>query len=1066
MLNCERRDIFPRKRILVRVLGGEHTDFILWGCSHVNAVSSWRRKFLGLILAVTLVFSIFPVSAIRAAEQPLDVDFYASVAFQNDLNLVYYCKINTPGSFKNLRLCVSFQKFSGESSTCTWEDREITDYTYNETTGEYRFVYRGIAASEMGNLLKCTLRAELGNQTYASVEKEFSVQQYAKKILATKAGSTKESDKLLSALVVDMLNYGAAAQLHFKKNTGSLANATLTSQERALADTLVTSMDSCQQVTSQTGSTVTYTGVSLAFKNTVDLVAYVTMPSAPKSSVYAEVSYTGYNGNPISTRVYSENFTYNTTTKEYRVAFNNVSALYFREPLKVIFKDGDKVISPVLTYSYESYGKAILAGNYSSTMKELVKYMMTYSDAAYKYFVCLNGSGIADIEYDGIHTYKNSKYTTELPESVIVISASATAEEQYAAYLLQYFIAQEDGYTPTILTDATAPGSAFEISVGNTNRSSEAPSSPKEGSYRIKSYSNGISITGNGKRGTIDGAMKFLSVCGGYYWLSFEDGYRTNQNHFKYDSNINIDHERVFTFTDTDVLFGKTSQNMNRLYSLASAMNGFYVNVNVMNQPGAEKWYLSTATEEAYGGLQPGQAHTLLAEYITKDEFAEHPDWFGLYIEKKDGQIVFNDRIDKQLCLSNPRVYERIRDHVFEILESDAYDPNAPMQIINLGQADNEYYCMCSECYQFRMDHEVPENKEGLCDAALYLDLCNRISREVKATGKYPNVYIDMLAYTYNLKPPVGMEMDDHVIIRYAAISRCYAHDCDDAECDRNREEIEYLKGWANLCDTYGGQLWIWDYVVNFSCTAGPYMNLGSLAHDIKYYRDLGVKGIYLQNNDSPGAINTEFGDLRNYLIGVLLENPDADVEKEMEFFVTEFYGASGPYILEAMRLMEKQAKNHAPGPNAKPNGYYHRDKCTTYSSATSQVFANVYPAKMDAHNEMPQEDLERCEALWNKALEVAAGDTAENQRRTGRTHLCWRWTKSCMKVYEFEDPDTYVAMNEQLHTDLYTTYGMTFYALNSRKKPGKAYLYHTPDRWTSSKAWEEVKGYEHLKKG
>ena len=70
------------------------------------------------------------------------------------------------------------------------------------------------------------------------------------------------------------------------------------------------------------------------------------------------------------------------------------------------------------------------------------------------------------------------------------------------------------------------------------------------------------------------------------------------------------------------------------------------------------------------------------------------------------------------------------------------------------------------------------------------------------------------------------------------------------------------------------------------------------------------------------------------------------------------------------------------------------------------------------------------------------------------------------MKVYEFEDPDTYVAMNEQLHTDLYTTYGMTFYALNSRKKPGKAYLYHTPDRWTSSKAWEEVKGYEHLKKG
>ncbi|MCR5274659.1 MAG: DUF4838 domain-containing protein, partial [Clostridiales bacterium] len=898
-------------------------------------------------------------------------------------------------------------------------------------------------------------------------EKQFSIKQYAKQLLESKMGSTAKIDKLLCTLLVDMLNYGSAAQNYFGFHAGSLANSDLTSAQKALASTPVTSLTSSHSETPISGAEITFKGIALECDSTIDLVTYVDIPQAPAKTVYAEISYDSFDGYPIVQRVHASDFVYDTYYKLYRVEFTGVSALYFRKPMTLVFRDGDRQISSTMTYSYETYIREILNSSQATQpMKAVATNLMTYCNSAIKYYKGLSesGSGSSELEYEGIRTYKNSKYATDLPRSVIVVPASATEEETYAAQLLQYYINQEDGYQPSIISDSTAKGSAFEIAVGNTNRSSAGPSSAKDGSYRIKSFNNGISIIGNGDRGTIDGVMKFLAVCGGYYWLSFEDGYRTNQNHFKYATNINIDHERVFTFTDTDVYFGIIQKGTNRLYSLASAMNGFYVNCKIPNYPGAQSWYLSKAAPTAYGNLQPGQAHTILAEFVTKDEFNSHPEWFSLYIEKKDGKIIVNERRPYQVCLSNSEVYKKIRDHVFEILESDAYDPNAPMQIINLGQADNSHYCMCNDCYRYRMQYEVEGKKEGLCDAAMYLNLCNKISREVKATGKYPNVYIDMLAYTYNLKPPVGMEMDDHVIVRYAAISRCYAHDCDESKCDQNKEDIEYLKGWANLCNTYGAQLWIWDYVVNFTCTAGPYMNLSSLAHDIKYYRNLGVKGIYLQNNDSPGSIDTEFVDLRNYLIGVLLENPDADVEKEMQFFVTEFYGKSGPYILEAMKIMETQAKRHSPGPNATPNGNYHRDKCTAYNSATSQVFANVYPAKMDAHNEMPQEDLERCEELWNQALAAAADDTAENLRRTGRTHLCWRWTKSCMKVYEFEDPSTYLAMNQQLYTDLYTTYGMSFYALTYRDKPGTAYLWHTPDRWTSEYTWGDLEGYEHLK--
>ena len=1013
------------------------------------------------MLAIAMILSMQTATVFAAPTQDIDVSFSAACSFEKDLNLVYNCKINTPGDFTNVRLRVSFQRFSANSGAYTWETTDITDYTFDASTGKYKFVFKGICSDEMSNTVKCTLCANIGNQAYASATKEFSVKKYAEAILKKYGTETDDASKKLCTLMVDMLNYGAAAQNYFGRNTRNLANSGLTDAQKALATPLPTQYNSVQNVQPLTGSTASFKSAALSLLNTVDFIVYCAFTSTPGANVVAELSYPTVEGGTAVVKKNLKDCEYDSNKDRYRVVFDAIPSLYFKTPFTVVIKDNGKQISPTLTYSYESYVKSIVNGNYTDEMKDLARYMLAYGESANSYFdEVYGGSGSGDItltidpDFENISTYKNSTYTKDLPKSVIVIPTNSTSEEQYAAGLVQTFIQREDGYQPQIITDATAQGSqGFEISVGLTNRPHGDLAYTEEDSYKIKSYTNGIALFGNGNRGTIDAAMKFLSVCGGYYWLSFEDGYRTNQSHFKYETNIDINHKRAFTFTDVDVLFGKTHEDNNRLYSLANGLNGFYVNCTVGDQPGADKWYLSKAAPKAYGDLQPGQAHTLMAEYITKDNFAEHPEWFSWIIEKqKDGTIV-RERRPEQLCLSNPEVYEQIKKHVFEILESDAYDPTAPMQIISLSQADNQYYCMCDDCYTFRKQHERADDQEGLCDAAFYLDLCNKISAEVKAKG-YTNVYIDMLAYTYNLKPPVNMTMDDHVIVRYAAISRCYAHDCDDAKCLRNGEVIKHLQGWANLANTYGGQLWIWDYNANFRDTTGPYMNLDMLCHDIKYYRDIGVSGIYLQSNDAHNRTNTEFGDLRLYLGAVLLENPDADTKKETMFFLNEFYGDSAPYIYEAIKLMEKQAKNHAAGSDADPYPYYYRGYCMTYDCTTSQVFANLYPNNMHANNKMPEDQIELCEAYWNKALEVAANDTQRHLFVTGRTHLCWRWAKSCMGVLEFNDPATYRDMNLQLHTDVFKTYKTQFYSLIIRSVPGTFYIENTPDRWCNTKPW------------
>ena len=143
----------------------------------MNHVSAFGRKFLGLMLAIALILSMQTATVSAAPTQDIDVSFSAACSFEKDLNLVYNCKINTPGDFTNIRLRVSFQKFSDNSGSYTWENSEITDYTYDATSGRYRFEFKGICSDEMSNTVKCTLCANIGNQAYASQTKEFSVKQ-------------------------------------------------------------------------------------------------------------------------------------------------------------------------------------------------------------------------------------------------------------------------------------------------------------------------------------------------------------------------------------------------------------------------------------------------------------------------------------------------------------------------------------------------------------------------------------------------------------------------------------------------------------------------------------------------------------------------------------------------------------------------------------------------------------------------------------------------------------------------------------------------------------------------
>ena len=100
---------------------------------------------------------------------------------------------------------------------------------YTVSGSNYMSHTNGISAMLLGDALYFRVYAKLSDGTYAySATAGYHAVAYAKDILAN------SSNEKMKALVVAMLNYGAAAQVHFNHNTDNLMNAFLTEEQQAL----------------------------------------------------------------------------------------------------------------------------------------------------------------------------------------------------------------------------------------------------------------------------------------------------------------------------------------------------------------------------------------------------------------------------------------------------------------------------------------------------------------------------------------------------------------------------------------------------------------------------------------------------------------------------------------------------------------------------------------------------------------------------------------------------------------------------------------------------------------
>ncbi|MCL2508432.1 MAG: DUF4838 domain-containing protein [Oscillospiraceae bacterium] len=423
-----------------------------------------------------------------------------------------------------------------------------------------------------------------------------------------------------------------------------------------------------------------------------------------------------------------------------------------------------------------------------------------------------------------------------------------------------------------------------------------------------------------------------------------------------------------------------------------------------------------------------GFCHTLWF-LLPQSMFAAEPTLFSY--QKDRGEWTPHQR-----CLTNPRVFEIVRDGVFEWISHHENDPN--FKIVSVTQEDNDYPCQCDNCLAMDAMYGGPSGTN--------IWFTNEIARAVKERFPHrPDILIDTFAYTYTVKPPKNIVPDKNVIVRFCTMGSCFVHPLEDCGHGRGSDGIfadmkphtsalaQYMREWNELCKVNGAQMYVWDYTTCFEFYPAIYPNFQVLAANLQFFVENSVRGVYEQGYDTggtevlPGSASGEFGEMRGYLLAKLLWDPYQNTNQIMDEFMNAYYGrGAAPYVREFLDYFTNKTigMNHL--------GVFGR----------VEVFTYLTPA-----------ECRKMDALFDKAEQAAAGNK-DQLLAVKRTRLCLKLHEANYMIgdYSWCNPNR-LRNNKALFYEC-VLLGLDRFSA-AMVEPYNTYVWlHRPYDWAKMKSW------------
>lgn len=317
-----------------------------------------------------------------ATENPEDIlrIKQATIVLSKDISILFYVADQTLEGWENPYMEFTKAKYDAAGAVIGYETQTVTEYIARD--GYHIYAFRGINAAEMSSLVTVTLYAERNGALFSSSCVNYSVLTYATNLLS------KTTDENLKTLLVDMLNYGAAAQRYFGYNLAAPANGNLTQEQSAWGTQDMPAVTSCCEIVPQDNATVRFKSASLLLEEKVairyylDLTAYV----GSAEDLELHVSYRDLNGAEQTTVIDGSAGTVQQGLL--RVSFDSLNAAQMRTvcSASVVSKSTGQQISDTLIYSIGSY-VARAPADKNTDLFELLIAMMKYGDSTAAYVV-------------------------------------------------------------------------------------------------------------------------------------------------------------------------------------------------------------------------------------------------------------------------------------------------------------------------------------------------------------------------------------------------------------------------------------------------------------------------------------------------------------------------------------------------------------------------------------------------------------------------------------------------------------------------------------------------------
>ncbi len=477
---------------------------------------------------------------------------------------------------------------------------------------------------------------------------------------------------------------------------------------------------------------------------------------------------------------------------------------------------------------------------------------------------------IYNLVQDGVSEYK------------IVLSATATANELFAANELANFLNLATGAEIDIVTDEEYPSSDAIIAIGNTKQAQAANAVSGQNlatsSFVLKTVGSSLYVTadknGDGEA-CLYGVYQILQDAVNFrVYAADEIGYDTDN-----DTIPLYNYDKVYKPTFDQRELGYASIANDETYK--KRMRLVWHDTDV-------RWTLHGHTQASHF-VNPDFGDTLHPEHEGMTYGQAHPDWF-------DGG---------QLCWSAGAEMERVAAE-----KLIRYIENYPQgEYIMLGQMDNTDYCSCDRCKKKMA--ELGINPAGM--QILFLNNVIKIAEQWRAENR-PEQDVKYVTFAYNgtLQPPVKKDGNgnlvaindqvkphDKLYIYFTPIETDFAVDLSN---QRNLSVMEALNGWNALAS---GRIMVYIYDINFHNYFINFNNFGTVEGMYRDYLDNGVYYMYSQ-----GPIDTCvpcFQEMRVFVESQLMWDIGQGYDNLVNEFMQAYYRDAAPAVRKFYELIRNR---------------------------------------------------------------------------------------------------------------------------------------------------------------